>query len=105
MVIDDARGSGVSDRILSAYKDLASAAEINDVCVPVRPTLKPLYPLTPIERYITWTRENGEKFDPWLRMQERMGAEFTEIAYDSTVITATVADWESWTGMKVSRNR
>ena len=100
MVIDDARGSGVSERILSAYKDLASAAEINDVCVPVRPTLKPLYPLVPIERYVTWTRENGEKFDPWLRMQERTGAEFTEIAYDSTVITATVADWESWTGIK-----
>lgn len=100
MVVDDARGSGASEHIILAYRDLASAAGINNLCVPVRPTLKPLYPLTPIERYVTWTRENGEKFDPWLRMQERTGAQFTEIAYDSTVITATVSDWEAWTGLK-----
>ena len=100
MVVDDARGSGVSERIISAYKELASAGGLKAVCVPVRPTLKPLYPLAPIQRYITWTRENGEKFDPWLRMQERTGAKFTEIAYDSTVITAPVSDWEAWTGMQ-----
>ena len=100
MVVDDARGSGVSERIISAYKDLASADGLKAICVPVRPTLKPLYPLAPIQRYITWTRENGEKFDPWLRMQERTGAEFTEITHDSTVITAPVSDWETWTGMK-----
>ena len=100
MVVDDARGSGASERIIAAYKDLAAAAGINNLCVPVRPTLKPLYPLTPIERYVTWTRENGEKFDPWLRMQERTGAQFTEIAGDSTVITAPVSDWEAWTGLK-----
>ena len=100
MVVNDARGSGVSDRVISACMELASADGLKAVCVPVRPTLKPLYPLAPIERYVTWTRENGEKFDPWLRMQERTGAEFTEIAYDSTVITATVSDWEAWTGMK-----
>ena len=100
MVVDDARGSGVSERIISAYKDLASTDGLKAICVPVRPTLKPLYPLAPIQRYITWTRENGEKFDPWLRMQERTGAQFTEITYDSTVITATVSDWESWTGIK-----
>lgn len=100
MVVDDARGSGVSERIISAYKELASTDGLKAVCVPVRPTLKPLYPLAPIQRYVTWTRENGEKFDPWLRMQERTGAQFTEIAYDSTVITAPVSDWESWTGMK-----
>ena len=100
MVVDDARGSGVSERIISAYKDLASTNGLKAICVPVRPTLKPLYPLAPIQRYITWTRENGEKFDPWLRMQERTGAQFTEITYDSTVITATVSEWESWTGIK-----
>ena len=100
MVVDDARGSGVSERIISAYKDLASADGLKAICVPVRPTLQPLYPLAPIERYATWTRENGEKFDPWLRMQERTGAKFTEIANDSTVITAPVSDWEAWTGIK-----
>ena len=33
-------------------------------------------------------------------MQERTGAKFTEIANDSTVITAPVSDWEAWTGIK-----
>lgn len=100
IVVDDARGAGVSRRIITAYNDLASANGIRAVCVPIRPTLKPLYPLTPIDRYLNWTQENGEKFDPWLRMQERSGAKFTEIAYDSTVITASVTDWEAWTEMK-----
>jgi len=100
MVVDDARGTGVSRRIIDAYNDLALANEIKEVCVPVRPTLKPLYPLTPIDRYHNWTQENGEKFDPWFRMQVRTGAKFTEIAYDSTVITASLTDWEAWTEMK-----
>jgi len=100
MVVNDARGSGVSENIMQAYKDLALSKGFNAVYVPVRPTLKTQYPLTPIERYIHWLRDDGTSFDPWIRMQERTGAKFAEITHDSTVICGSVADWEAWTQMR-----
>ena len=100
MVVNDARGSGISKQIILAYKDLAQSKGFNAVNVPVRPTLKSQYPLASIERYIHWLRDDGSSFDPWIRMQERTGANFVEITLDSTVITGSVADWEVWTDMR-----
>ncbi len=100
MVVNDARGSGISEQIMLAYKDLAQSKGFNAVNVPVRPTLKSQYPLASIERYIHWLRDDGSSFDPWIRMQERTGANFVEITLDSTVITGSVADWEVWTDMR-----
>lgn len=28
---------------------------------------------TPIERYVAWTRADGEPFDPWIRVRTRRG--------------------------------
>ena len=100
MVVNDARGSGVSEHIMLAYKDLARSKGLNAVNAPIRPTLKPQYPLAPIERYIQWLRDDGSNFDPWIRMQERIGAKFVEVTHDSTVITGSVAEWEAWTDMR-----
>ena len=40
---------------------------------PVRPNWKERYPLTPIERYARWRRDDGLLFDPWMRVHERLG--------------------------------
>jgi hypothetical protein len=69
------------------------------VICPVRPTLKTRYQLTPIERFITWTRPDGLPLDPWLRTHVRMGARILAAAPRSQVITGTVAQWEAWTAM------
>jgi len=66
---------------------------------PVRPSWKERYPLTPIERYATWRRDDGLLFDPWMRVHERLGARQGGVCPQSVRITGTVAEWESWTGL------
>ena len=70
-----------------------------ELVAPVRPSLKHLYPLTPIELYVEWRREDGLLFDPWLRAHERLGAEIVGIAEDSLVSEGTVAELEDWCGL------
>jgi hypothetical protein len=65
----------------------------------VRPTLKARYPLTPIERYIEWSRPDGAPLDPWIRTHWRLGARVLAPAPRSQVITGTVDEWQTWTGM------
>jgi GNAT superfamily N-acetyltransferase len=71
-----------------------------DLVAPVRPSLKHRYPLTPIERYIEWRRDDGFLFDPWLRAHERLGAEIIGIAEDSLVSEGTVAELEEWCALE-----
>lgn len=91
---------GLSSVILRAMRSLAENAGLESVIVPVGPTLKHLYPLTPMERYMRWTREDGAPFDPWVRVHWRLGAEMLGVAPITAICSGTVARWEKWTGMK-----
>jgi hypothetical protein len=93
------RDRGLAGVILEHMADLARSAELGWLIAPVRPNWKDRYPLTPIERYVAWVRENGQPFDPWLRVHTRMGGEITAPIPESMRITGTVADWEAWTGI------
>jgi GNAT superfamily N-acetyltransferase len=99
VIAPDQQGQGLSDRMVHAMKDIASADGLNQIIIPVRPSLKSRYPLVPMEEYIQWQRPDGSAFDPWLRIHRRMGAEILSIAPRSMVITGTVAQWEEWTGL------
>ena len=70
-----------------------------DLVAPVRPSLKHRYPLTPIERYVEWRREDGLLFDPWLRAHERLGAELLGLAPNSLIVEGSVAELEDWCGL------
>jgi hypothetical protein len=72
---------------------------LDTLIAPVRPSLKHRYPLTPIERYLSWRRPDGTHLDPWLRTHERLGADIVKVASESVVGTGTVAEWEEWTEM------
>jgi hypothetical protein len=65
---------GLATRMLDEMADLARDADLGHLIAPVRPSLKDRYPITPIERYMEWTQENGEPFDPWIRVHIRRGA-------------------------------
>ena len=91
------QGQRLSGRMIEVFKDNARAAGLSSVIAPVRPTLKERYPLTPIERYVEWRRDDGSHFDPWIRIHERMGGEILAPAPESMTIRAPVADWEKWT--------
>ena len=94
------RARGLSRRIIESMGDLARRHGLTTLVAPVRPTLKALYPLTPMNRYITWKRANGAAFDPWIHVHETMGAEILEVAPTAMVITDTVSRWEDWTGLR-----
>jgi GNAT superfamily N-acetyltransferase len=95
----DRQGAGLAGKLLTALRQLADGAGWPRVICPIRPTLKTSYPLTPIERYLTWTRPDGAPLDPWLRTHWRLGARILGAAPRSQVITGTVAEWQTWTGL------
>jgi hypothetical protein len=90
---------GVSRIALEGMVGIARAHGFPVLIAPVRPSWKERYPLTPIERYAAWWRDDGLPFDPWMRVHARMGAEILRPEPESLRITGTVAEWESWTEM------
>ena len=72
---------------------------------PVRPSWKERYPLTAIERYIAWRREDGELLHPWMRLHERLGARVATALPRSMRLTGTIDDWQGWTGLAFPRIR
>jgi hypothetical protein len=99
-VRSDEQGRGHAGRVITTVRDRAVAGGLSRVIAPVRPTLKSRYPLTPIETFMTWTREDGLPLDPWLRTHVRLGATLLAPAPASQTMTGSVADWEKWTDMK-----
>ena len=93
------RGKGLSTTMLDGMRAAAAGRGVRDLVAPVRPSRKHVYPLTPMERYVAWRRDDGELLDPWLRVHERAGAELIRVAPTSMRISGTVPDWESWTGL------
>jgi GNAT superfamily N-acetyltransferase len=95
----DARRRGLAVQLLEAMRELAERHGLTRMVAPVRPSAKERYPLTPIERYITWRRDDGQLLDPWMRVHERLGARVATPLPRSLHISGSVADWESWTEM------
>jgi len=100
LVDPDHQRRGLSRQMLEHMRGLAHERGW-ELVAPVRPSLKHRYPLTPIERYAEWRREDGLLFDPWLRAHERLGAEIIGIAQDSLVSEGTVAEFEEWCGLQL----
>jgi GNAT superfamily N-acetyltransferase len=94
------RSRGLAAVILQAMAGIAREAGLTHLIAPVRPSTKDRYPTIPIERYVHWTRPDGTSVDPWIRVHIRLGARLGPAVPHSLHITGTVAEWESWTGMR-----
>ena len=94
------QGAGLAHRVLDAMAEIASEQGARHLIAPVRPNWKARYPLIPIGQYATWTRQDGEPFDPWMRVHTRRGGVIVKPAPKSMRISGTVAEWEGWTGMR-----
>jgi GNAT superfamily N-acetyltransferase len=90
---------GLSGRLLEEMAAVAREHGLADLVAPLRPSWKERYPLTPIEDYVGWMREDGLPLDPWLRVHVRMGAEALRPEPRSLRIEGTVAEWEEWVGL------
>jgi hypothetical protein len=93
------RGRRLSGAMIEAMASIARRHGFRDLVAPLRPSWKERYPLTPIERYAAWTRDDGLPFDPWLRTHVRLGGELLRPEPRSLRIAGTVAEWEGWVGM------
>jgi GNAT superfamily N-acetyltransferase len=100
MVLPSRQGQGISREIIQGMRDIASKKGFKSLIAPVRPSLKSTYPLTPMENYVKWTREDGAPFDPWIRVHWRMEAQTLKVASQSMTIGGSADDWEGWTNMK-----
>jgi GNAT superfamily N-acetyltransferase len=94
-----ARSRGLAAEALRQLRRTAAAHGFAALIAPVRPSWKERYPLTPIDEYATWRRDDGLLFDPWMRVHERLGARIGPTVPRSLRITGTVAEWEAWTGL------
>lgn len=99
VVTPSLKGRGLAGETIRALRRTAGEAGLAQVIAPVRPTTKARYPLTPIETFMRWSREDGMALDPWIRTHQRLGAEILAAAPASQTMTGTVAEWERWTGL------
>lgn len=95
----DRQGTGLAGRALTALRERAVGTGLRHVIAPVRPALKARYPITSMERFARWLREDGLHIDPWIRTHQRLGATILGPAPRAMTITGTVAEWEEWTGI------
>ena len=95
----DRQRRGYSREALLAMKRAADCHGFSFLVAPVRPTFKDRYPLTTIENYIAWKREDGQPFDPWIRVHWKIGGRVARAVRKSMSFSGTIADWERWTGM------
>ena len=98
-ILPQHQSRGLAPVILRRMAEIARSAGLGTLIAPVRPSWKERYPLTPIERYVTWTRPDGEPCDPWIRVHTRLGGRIAAPIPESMRITGTVAEWEEWTSL------
>ena len=94
------QGQGLSQPMVQAVRSVTEAKGLPALIIPLRPSEKHRYPLTSLDDYITWKTDEGEPFDPWLRVHIRAGARIIKVCHESKTISGSRADWEQWTGMK-----
>lgn len=99
VVASGRRGEGLAGRMIEILSERARAAGFRALIACVRPTDKHRYPLTPIERYAGWTRDDGRPFDAWIRLHVRLGGRLVRAVPASMATTGTVAEWEERTGL------
>src|SRR5581483_11735503 len=99
-VIPSYRGRGIAPALLRRMSGVAAAHGLDCMIAPVRPTWKERYPVTPMESYVRWRREDGFHYDPWIRTHERVGAEFLSVAPRSLTISGRRDEWERWTDLQ-----
>lgn len=99
VIAPEYRAQGLSRRMIERMAEIGREHGFDTLIAPVRPNLKHRYPLTPMDTYVSWRRNDGTHLDPWLRTHERLGAYIANVAPESFKVSGRVAEWEEWTEM------
>ena len=113
-----ARGLGLSRILIERAKQAAVDLGFGTLIAPVRPTLKHLEPLTPMEEYVLKREAGGvatgdavnegsqrvrsalsEVYDPWLNLHVKCGGQIANVCTQSVRVRARLAKWREWTGL------
>ena len=98
------RSKGYARRMIHALLMLAAEKGLNGIVAPVRPSAKAQHPLVGIDEYITWTNDEGQVFDPWLRSHLTAGGKLIKPCARSMVVAEPVGFWEHWSGRRFSQS-
>jgi GNAT superfamily N-acetyltransferase len=93
------QGQGISRLMVQAMRQIGAAHGFRQLIAPVRPSHKSRYPLIAMDRYVTWTTDDGLPFDPWLRVHARLGAKIVKVCHKAMTITGSIGEWQAWTGL------
>ena len=106
-VSQEARGQGMSGKILDAFKKRAKELGYDRVIAPARPSERAKHLDMSMEEYAKLVDpETGLHQDPWIRTHQRHGGDFAGVGKNShLVLTAdqeppSIGQWEEWTGME-----
>ncbi len=94
------QGRGVSTEMIRSMKKMTGDNGFKSLIIPARPTLKKDHPLMNMKEYLSWKRDDGLAFDPWIRIHVRNEGKIVKICSRAMKISGSVAEWEAWTGMK-----
>jgi len=97
-VLPEYRGRQLSTPMIQIMHEIGRHFGFAQLIAPVRPNKKSDYPLIPMNLYIEWLKE-AKRFDPWIRVHEQLGARILNVCHESMLISATLEEWQSWTGM------
>jgi len=95
----EAQGMGLSSLIIQELKRMTREHGFSYLTIPVRPSLKSSYPLITMDDYLTWKRNDGQPFDPWLRVHTKCGGKIVNSCHRAMYIPGTIKEWETWTDL------
>lgn len=99
LINTEIQGKGLSYKFLNSMKDVGRNHGIENIALPVRPTLKHLYPLIAMDEYIRWKNKKGDPYDPWIRVHLNAGGKIISVCHESMSIRGEISEWEEWTGL------
>ncbi|MBA3782108.1 MAG: GNAT family N-acetyltransferase [Nocardioides sp.] len=99
VVHPELKRTGTATELVRALIQTGQDHGMTRVLAPLRPTRKHLYPLISIEEYASWVRDDGLRFDPWLRLHVLAGGRVIALAPNAQTMTGSVQEWEEWARM------
>jgi predicted N-acetyltransferase YhbS len=92
---------GLSSKMLTELKKQALGLGYKGLVAPVRPIYRARSPQISLAQYVQLRLPDGEHFDPWVRVHERLNGKIIGYCHGSATFEGTREQWEKWLGMKL----